>query len=272
MPRVRLGSLDGGSAMSEVGGKVPNPIGTLRAAVAFLTRIPVGSRPITALDSNWAPSAFPLVGACIGGVAGAVFRGASGLGPLAAACLAIGLSLYITGAFHEDGLSDTADALWGAVSRERALEIMKDSRIGSYGAAALTLTLVARITLVAHSGAVAWVALTWAGCIGRLGPVWLMSFLPHASPATSKHKDLLATPRLTGVVASGMAIGVASVIGAIVPASGLRLAVSALAVAVTGVWFARLGKRRLGGINGDLLGACEQVGEIAVLMVFAWSA
>jgi adenosylcobinamide-GDP ribazoletransferase len=256
--------------MSGVGGSVPHLLGTLRAAVAFLTRIPVGSRPISAADSNWAPSAFPLIGACVGALSGAAFHGGIRLGPLAAACLAVGLSLYITGAFHEDGLSDTADALWGAVSRERALEIMKDSRIGSYGAAALTLTLLARVALIAHSGAWAFIALVWAGCIARLGPVCLMTWLPHASPATSKHKDLLATPRLTVAFGSLLALGIGVVIGVMVPASGWRLAMSALGVAVTGAWFARLGKRRLGGVTGDLLGACEQVGEIAVLMVFAW--
>lgn len=249
---------------------MPHLLGTLRAAVAFLTRIPVGSRPISALDSTWAPSAFPFIGACVGALAGAAFHGTSSLGPLAAACLAIGLSAYVTGAFHEDGLSDTADALWGAASRERALEIMKDSRIGSYGAAALTLTLVARISLVAQCGGSAWVALVWAGCIARLGPVCLMTWLPHASPATSKHKDLLATPRMTVFFGSVLALGIAALIGVMVPSSGWRLAMAALGVAVTGAWFARLGTRRLGGVTGDLLGACEQVGEVVVLAVFAW--
>lgn len=258
--------------MSVVDRKVPNLLGTLRAAVAFLTRVPVGSRPISALDSTWAPSAFPLIGACVGSLAGAAFHGSIALGPLAAACLAIGLSVYITGAFHEDGLSDTADALWGAASRERALEIMKDSRIGSYGAAALTLTLVARITLVAQCGGSAWIALVWAGCVARLGSVCLMTWLPHASPSTSKHKDLLETPRLVVVFAGAFALAGAGIIGVMVPASGWRLAVAALGVAVTGAWFARLGKRRLGGVTGDLLGACEQVSEVVVLAVFAWQA
>lgn len=258
--------------MNEPGASAASPLGAFRAAVAFLTRVPVGAKPITQRDSAWAPAVFPLIGALVGALTGSVFLCCTRLGPLPAACVAIALSLYITGAFHEDGLTDAADALFCSTSRERALEIMKDSRIGSYGAAVLVLALVARITLVAQCAAVALCALTWAGCIARLGAVCLMVSLPHASPATSKHKDLLSTRRLSPIYAGLLACGVAGVIVYVVPSASLRLLLAGLAVALVTLWFARMAKRRLGGVTGDLLGACEQIGEIAVLLVFAWRA
>lgn len=248
----------------------PTLVGVLRAAVAFLTRVPVGKGWIASSNFAWAPAAFPLVGAAIGALMAAIFRCGAPLGALAAACLAVFLGVAVTGAFHEDGLADSADALWGVTSRERALEIMKDSRIGSYGAVVLVLALVARVALTAQLASAAWVALPWAGCVARLAPVWLMTFLPHASPSTSKSKDLLTTPRACPLVASLLTVVMGAGLLMRDPASIARLGGATLAVAVVALWFSRVAKRRLGGITGDLLGAAEQVGEIGVLMVFAW--
>lgn len=248
----------------------PTLLGVLRAAVAFLTRVPVGKRVIARSNFAWAPSAFPLVGGAIGVLSAAALRCGAVFGSLAAACLAVFVGVSVTGAFHEDGLADTADALWGTTSRERALEIMKDSRIGSYGAVVLVLMIIARVALTAQTAAVAWIALPWAGCAARLGPVWLMTFLPHASPSTSKSKDLLASPLACPLIATLGTLAIGAGLAVREPAMTVRLALAVLLVGVASLWFARLGKRRLGGITGDLLGAAEQVGEVGVLLVFAW--
>lgn len=248
----------------------PTPIGILRAAIAFLTRVPVGKSVIARSNFAWAPAAFPLVGAAIGALMAVTLHCGFPLGSLAAASLAVFMGVAITGAFHEDGLADTADALWGVTSRERALEIMKDSRIGSYGAVVLVLMLIARVALTAQAAAVAWVALPWAGCVARLGPVWLMTFLPHASPSTSKSKDLLASPRGCPLIASLVTLAIGAGFAIREPALLVRLGGATLVVAIASLWFARVATRRLAGITGDLLGAAEQVGELGVLLVFAW--
>src|SRR5438045_786510 len=108
----------------------------LRAAIVFLTRVPAGGFPYREPEWRWAPAWFPLVGAGVGAVAGGVAWLAAGAGSLVAGALAVIASLLVTGAFHEDGLADTADALGGAYDREKLFAILKDSRIGSFGGAA----------------------------------------------------------------------------------------------------------------------------------------
>jgi adenosylcobinamide-GDP ribazoletransferase len=247
----------------------PSPWGVLRAAIAFLTRIPVGAGPITQVELRWAPAAFPLIGGALGAASALVFSGSQVFGTWVAACLAVAFSTYVTGAFHEDGLADTADALGGAVSRERALEIMKDSRIGSYGTAALVLVLVGRIALLVRCEHAAALALIWAGSAARMGPVWLMSTMKHAAPESSKCKDLTNVPRACPWVALAILVGIGALLFGLAPYHGARLAAAAAAVLVVTLWFARLGWRRLSGITGDLLGACEQMGEVAILLAFA---
>jgi adenosylcobinamide-GDP ribazoletransferase len=241
----------------------------MRAAVAFLTRIPVGAAPINARSQALAPALFPVVGFALGGVTYAVFKAAQSLGSLAAAAAATTATLWLTAAFHEDGLADTADGLMGAVSRERALEIMKDSRIGSYGAAALTLVLILRVALLAHCGRLALWACLLSGCVGRVGPVWLMTHVCHAAPTQSKHKDMLGISRACAYGATALALVASAALARLEARVALRVGVAWLAasVATLGVW--RVTVRRLGGITGDVLGACEQVGEVVVLMVFA---
>src|SRR5436190_12236013 len=126
----------------------PMPAASLRAAVGFLTRVPVGR--VEAADVARGAVAFPLVGAGIGAVAaGVALLVHPPLSPAVAAALAVAATIVLTGALHLDALADTADAV-GASTRERALEIMRDSRIGSYGAAAVGLDLLLRVTVVAQ--------------------------------------------------------------------------------------------------------------------------
>ncbi|MGC4065644.1 MAG: adenosylcobinamide-GDP ribazoletransferase [Polyangiaceae bacterium] len=232
--------------------------------------MPVGSRPLSSRDQSWAPACFPVVGALLGLSSFAVFRSLSGLGDWGSAIVTTAFGAYVTGAFHEDGLADTCDALGGAVSRERALEIMKDSRIGSYGSVALLLDLMLRVALFVRIGVTNWPAFVLYACLSRLIPVWLMIRLPHAAPSQGKLKDLFQIPASRAVVATGLCVATSFGLAAASPEHGLRIALGWPIAALVALWFGHLGQRRLGGITGDLLGASEQIGELALLSVFAW--
>src|SRR6204780_1970299 len=120
----------------------------LKASVAFLTRLPVGRAPPAAgTDISRAAWAFPLAGVLVALVAAVVYAVAHKIGspPWVAAALAVAATLAVTGCLHEDGLADTADGFGGGDSRERKLEIMRDSRIGTYGVCALILSILLRV-------------------------------------------------------------------------------------------------------------------------------
>lgn len=243
-----------------------------RLAVTFLTRIPVGGFPYHEAEARWASSWFPAVGAALG----ALYAGVHGLGLVAsaelAAVLVVAAALYVTGAFHEDGLADTADALGGAVSRERALEIMKDSRIGSYGAAALTVVLLLRVALLVRLQDQAFWVLLLSESLSRCGAVWLMTALPYATEdAHAKSRQLARAGWAQAVVALGWSVALLAFAGA-AGAVPVRLGCLLLATGLAATWFmgwrARL---RLGGVTGDVLGATQQVTSVAVQLAWAMS-
>ncbi|BDU70879.1 adenosylcobinamide-GDP ribazoletransferase [Mesoterricola silvestris] len=236
-------------------------IASLVAAIRFLTRVPVPGRPTRVEDIARGVGWFPLVGALVGGATAGVF--ALGLrawpAPLAAA-VAVGFGLMLTGGFHEDGATDAMDGLGGGWTRERVLEIMKDSRIGAYGAMALWVLLAVRWSaLVALEGRALW-ALPLAMVWGRWSISALMGLLPPVAPGLAKEVGgqgrwgpfLGATALL--VLANLLCLG----------RPGLARAALA-APAVLGLWALYL-KRRLGGQSGDLLGAGNQLVEAAVLL------
>lgn len=259
-------------------------------ALQFLTRMPVPRW--VGFEPAWLQAClrhFPLVGACIGAWSAAVFWLAGLLWPVTvAAVLSVVATAWLTGAFHEDGLADTADALGGAVSRERALEIMKDSRIGSYGAVALCLALLLKVTSLAglgqspEPGGMAWtaVAMVWSHAVSRAAPVWLVWRLPYAGDAAHAK----AKPLATQVSARGLAVAavwslLASVAAALVgerfgAGAGIgpwvTVTGAAMACCATTLWCARGLRRRLGGFTGDTLGATQQLVELAGLL--AWLA
>lgn len=249
----------------------------LLVALQFLTRLPVS--PGGAYEPAWLNRSarhFPLVGALVGALGAAVLIAAATVWPpTVAALLALAATVVITGAFHEDGLADTFDALGGAVSRERALAIMKDSRIGSYGAAALVLTLAGRAALMAalcaQGPARAAAAVVLAHAWGRATAVLLMAGLPYAGDAEHAKAKPLATAvgPAEWCVALGWAVVVAAGLawaGALAPArAGVALAAAALVLWAMRRWL----QRRLGGYTGDTLGATEQLTELAVLLVLA---
>ena len=244
-------------------------------ALQFLTRLPVPAR--VGFNPQWLNESarhFPLVGACVGVLAAGVLWVAAWVFPVG---VAVGLSMVatvlLTGAFHEDGLADTCDALGGAVSRERALEIMKDSRIGSYGAVGLLLVLGLKAAALAALPLV-WAvpALVLGHAASRAAAVSLIRFMPYAGDVDqAKAKPLARRISTSGLL---VALGwVALVCGLIVACSpGTWVAVLiALALAVVGAlacarWF----RRRLGGITGDTLGATQQLAEL--LMLLGWLA
>lgn len=230
------------------------------AAAQFLTRIPIRLReaPDLARAVPW----FPVVGALIGTAVGGFAAGLMEVVPATvAAAVAIVAGVVITGAFHEDGLADTADAL-GGWTPERRREILKDSRHGSYGVAAMCSTIVLRIVCVASLGPAAAVAgLVAAHTLGRGAAVAVMATaraVPQEGLGADYSRSLSRSSALVGVVA---AVAMAAA------ATGWWVGPLVLAVALGGVAVAVLANRAFGGVSGDILGAVEQVGECLVLIV-----
>ena len=245
-----------------------------RAAFVFLTRLPLGGFPYSAEEWRWAAAWFPLVGIVLGGACAAVWALVAPLGPWVAAMSVLVASILLTGAFHEDGLGDTADALGGAHDRTGIFVILKDSRVGAFGALALVISVAFRLVLLAELGgatrasplAAVPAALLLAHCLARVGPVWLMAALPYAGGEASKSRHVTRAGPAQAVVATVVgaagAGAVAAAGGAAVAAGALSAFVAmALATALLGLRF----RARAGGVTGDFLGATEQVNEIVIL-------
>jgi adenosylcobinamide-GDP ribazoletransferase len=242
-------------------------VSDLRAAVLFCTRLPIpNAATITGADIARAGWAFPIAGAIVGLIAAGVYwlAGLAGLPPLPAAAVTVAMTLIATGCLHEDGLADLADAC-GGHTRERRLEIMRDSRIGTYGACALSMSLLLRTAALASIAApvVAAPVLVAAHMVARGSMPLFMWLVPPArgdglsagvgrpTPAST----LAAT--LLGVIALFLGLG---------PAAGLCAIVLLAAALALLAW---LCIRQFGGQTGDVLGAVEQLGEISVLLVAA---
>ena len=251
-------------------------------AVQFLTRIPVPAW--VGYDDAWLNDCvrhFPLVGLCVG-LVGALALGVALMvfPPAVAVALSMIATVCLTGAFHEDGLADTCDGLGGMVSRERSLEIMKDSRIGTYGAIALALALglkAATLTaLVQIHPVLGCVALVWGHAASRAAPVWVIWRLAYAGDAEhAKAKPLAISVSGMGVAVAGAWVALMSAaLWAVAQELGEADSVGwclgvALLVVVLVVWQAtRWLRHRLGGYTGDTLGAVQQVVEMAALLVW----
>jgi len=244
-----------------------------RAAFSFLTRIPVGGHPYTRAEWAWAAAHFPLVGATLGSLLAALHRALAPLGPTAGAVLVVTASILLTGAMHEDGLADTCDALGGGVDRERVFAILKDSRIGTFGACALLASFAGRVALIERLGAdAAWWALPLAGCAARVGPVWQLAMLPYVSRAFAKSADVAQASYPQAHLATAWLIAAAAAVFCLGAASLSRLAALAIMLAAVSLATGRVYAHRAGGVTGDFLGATEQLSELAALAVFAWEA
>lgn len=231
------------------------PLRVLAVAFQFLTRLPVPQIPVVDGDLRRATAAFPLVGVAVGAIAFAAFAAVDPLlGAPVAAFVAVISAVAVTGAFHEDGLADTFDGLWGGWDPARRIEIMRDSRIGTYGGAALILTLGLRVALLASldpTGAAR--AILVGHVVSRAAILVQIRWLPAVSDRGSGAQ--VADP------VGGVGLGVAAVTTAL--ACGLALGVFAavpLAAALIGVAaLRRAARRKLGGLTGDVLGATQQV-------------
>jgi adenosylcobinamide-GDP ribazoletransferase len=242
----------------------------VRAAFVFLTRLPVGGFPYTDDEWSWAAAHFPLVGLILGGLMGGVDRALLPLGDLAAALGAIGASLFLTGAFHEDGLADTCDALGGAFDREKILLILKDSRIGAFGACALVISIAGRAALLARLGLDAAWALPLVCTAARLGPVWQIAALPYVTSAASRSRGVARARMTQAWVATAWSVSVGVAAVAMRHFGAARVAAVFTAVAVVTLVSGWRYTRRLGGFTGDFLGATEQLCELAAFGALAW--
>jgi adenosylcobinamide-GDP ribazoletransferase len=244
----------------------------LLMALQFLTRVPVHLAVFDPAELNHSARYFPVIGALLGCAGALVFAAAALMWPLPiAVLLSMAATVWLTGSFHEDGLADTCDGLGGAVSRERALEIMKDSRIGSYGAIALVLMLGLKAALLNTQGSIVRTAcaMVVAHAVSRAAPVVLLALLRYAGDAEhAKAKPMAQQVQATDVV---IALLLAAAAAALLAAPlGIAhtlaaLGAAALATAVMRRWL----RRRLGGYTGDTLGATQQGTEAAVLLALA---
>ncbi len=237
----------------------------LASVIGFFTRLPVAAlMPRDPhIDMAGAVWAFPLAGALAGLFGGAAYMLAAriGLPPALSACWSFAALLLFTGALHEDGLADMADGFGGGRDRPRKLEIMRDSRIGSYGALALGLSILLRITALSGIAVPSRVcaALVASGALSRAAIVLVLLLLPPAR-REGLASPLHPIPRLPAMVAGLLALLLAALLlrgWMILAASGCALAA---ALVVT-----RLARRQVGGHTGDILGACAVLADCAVL-------
>jgi len=267
-------------------------------AIQFFTRIPVTGR--LAAWVGYSPAMlrasaahFPGVGVLVGALV-ASFSALllmalpdSAFAPLVVAMLGTVLSVLVTGAFHEDGLADIADGLGGSYDRNRALEIMKDSRVGAFGALALVLVVLTKVSLLALIGSVSYgwmvLAVFVAHVVSRTWPLLLIRLMPHVGDAAgSKSKPLADQISSVSLLVAFLwclgalalvAIAQAAMDFVAIDGSGwIDLAPVVTGLLASGVAFLymwRLLWRRLQGFTGDGLGATQQVCEVAFCLGLA---
>ncbi|MEB3198578.1 MAG: adenosylcobinamide-GDP ribazoletransferase [Candidatus Sericytochromatia bacterium] len=239
-------------------------------AVIFLTRVPLRlAGDVTPADIAAASRYYPLVGGLVGAAVGGMFVLAGGYYPplLAATLAALGAAV-LTGAFHEDALGDVADAFGGGMSVARKLEIMKDSRLGTYGVLALVGALLLRIQAIAGLPlAVALPALVAVHAASRAGIVGMLWRSPRAR-TEGLGADTVGLSWREPLVALATAL----LLGLLCLPLPAALGVLALCL-LSALGMDRYAREQVGGVTGDVLGASQQVGElVALLALGAWLA
>jgi adenosylcobinamide-GDP ribazoletransferase len=244
-------------------------IGTdIRIAVSLCTILPVGpAAPPDEGEVARASWALPIAGLLVGLIGAVTYSIAArlGLAPAPSAMLALATTIFVTGAMHEDGLADAADGLGGGASRDHKLEIMRDSRVGTYGACALIASIILRwsaIAGIAEPQSVA-TALLVAHAAARAA---LPPFMWLVPPARLDGLSARAgqPPQQSAVIALGL--GAVCLIFGFGPSKAM---IALLLLALTALILAWLAVRQIGGQTGDILGALEQIGEIAVMLIAA---
>ena len=260
------------------GASVRRGVRDLRAAAVFLTRLPLTWPDGAPADQlGRATVFFPLVGAGVGAVAGLIAAGLAWAGavPWLAAAAALAVQIALTGALHEDGLADLADGVGGGRTRDRKLEIMRDSRTGAYGVLALVLSVVLRTAALAGliGAAGPWsppIALATAGAVSRGTMVALFAALPPARRDGVAATNRPSTGQATAAVAWASALACALLIAPLGPVAGLAGSLAALCMAaIAAAAIGWLAYRSLGGHTGDVLGAAQQVAEISILAILS---
>jgi adenosylcobinamide-GDP ribazoletransferase len=241
-------------------------IRSLRSAVAFLTVIP-------AADATGSPGErlgrayFPVVGALVGLLAGVALIVVTAVaGPWVGAVGAVAVLALLTGGLHLDGLADAADGLFGVGSLERRLEVMRDPRVGSFGAVALVIVLFGDVAALASmTPARALVALVVAGALSRLAILVVVVAAPY------RRESGLGTAAQGGHKVFDLLLGAALTAAACL-LDPRRAAVAALVVALAGTVVVAIARRRIGGVTGDIYGAVTEIGQLAALVAFAAAA
>ena len=234
-------------------------------AAVLLTRLPLPRLADAAFQhSARAAWAYPLVGVLVGIIGTGVLHAthAIGLDAWGASGLALAAMMLATGAMHEDGLADCADGFWGGTNKARRLEIMRDSQIGTYGVLALIIVTLFRwyaISTTLMQGD--WIAVIVAACLSRAMMPLAMTSLPHA------RDDGLS--RSVGAIDAKTAM-LSVLIGVVITiiCFGATGVVAVIAALVVTACVAGVARRKIGGQTGDVLGAVQQLTEVAILLIF----
>lgn len=231
---------------------------SLAVALGFLTRLPVPRVEWQSGDLGHSRAWFPLVGVLVAAV-GTIVRWAVALAlpDLVAVVAGVLAMVVVTGAFHEDGLADAADGLWGGMDRDRRLEIMQDSRIGTYGTIAIVGTLTLQIALLAPLEVFEFLGVAMIGhALGR----W--STLPVSSvvPAVEGSSAALLDERTS---AAGWVVATVTVIVVLVGVLRAHAWAPAVVALLAGAACVAIIRAKVGGVTGDLLGATNQVVHVS---------
>jgi adenosylcobinamide-GDP ribazoletransferase len=250
----------------------------LTACLRLYSRLPLPAlageaEPHAMPDFSRAARMVPIIGALLG-LLGALFLvliANFGIAPLPAATIAIGFLVLITGAMHEDGLADLCDGFGGGANAERKLEIMKDSRLGAYGGAALVLSLLMRVGtlagLVATDLRLACAVLIAVGAVSRTAGLLPLVLLPPARRFGAGFAA--ARPSVQGFpVAAALAL-ICACLPLLAGASLTRVICACIVAALAAYGVTALARRQIGGQTGDIAGAAQQAAEIAMLLVFS---
>jgi adenosylcobinamide-GDP ribazoletransferase len=236
-------------------------------ALQFFTRLPIPGW--IGFEASWLQHAsryFPLVGCVVAAIAAAVYFAAVLVLPApVAAVLSTAASIYLTGAFHEDGFADACDGLGGGITRERALEIMKDSRVGAYGAIGIVCMLSAKLSALAMlPPRVAVGALFLAHPLSRLAAaslIWKLEYVRGEGKAKPLAQQMTSTEFAIAAVTALLPAPVLIALGWIAPNALLAALLGAVLAAL---WLGRKLQKRLGGYTGDCLGAVQQLAEVFI--------
>lgn len=233
----------------------------LAIAYQFLTRIPVDGVRVGPGDLRRASAFFPVVGVSVAAIGVLVRAGLTPpLGPVVATIAAVVAMILTTGAFHEDGLADSADGIWGGWEPAKRIAIMRDSRIGTYGTIALLSVLSLRVGLLIDLTLADFARAVLAGAVLGRGSILLMVRL--APPAAPDGTGAAVTGPLGW---RGSTLVLAVVAGTAVATAWVWAPLLLLVGAAVSVACAALARRKLGGITGDVLGATNQLVELATL-------